>query len=51
MSHTPFILGADLISTVLLLWTAFAPVIKKRKLLEQLKARKTRMDKYNDPNT
>lgn len=45
MSHTPFILGAYLISTVLLLWTAFAPVIKKRKLLQQLKARQARMDR------
>ena len=45
MSYTPFILGAYLISTVLLTWTAFAPVIKKRKLLQQLKARKARMDR------
>ena len=45
MSYTPFILGAYLISTVLLAWTAFAPVIKKRKLLQQLKARQARMDR------
>ena len=45
MSYTPFILGAYLISSVLLLWTAFAPVVKKRKLLQQLKARQSRMDR------
>jgi len=45
MSHTPFILGAYLISTVVLLWAAVAPVINKRSLLRQLKTRQSRMDK------
>lgn len=45
MSYTPFIAGAYLISTILLGWTAFAPVFKKRKLLQQLKARQARMDR------
>jgi heme exporter protein CcmD len=45
MSYTPFIAGAYLISTVLLVWTALAPVFKKRGLLQQLKARQARMDK------
>ena len=45
MSHTPFILGSYLISTVVLLWAALAPVVGKRGLLRQLKARQIRMDK------
>jgi heme exporter protein CcmD len=45
MSHTPFILAAYLISGVILFLAAMAPVIKKRSLLRQLKARQTRMEK------
>jgi len=45
MSHTPYILSAYLIGTVILLWAAFAPVLTKRKLLRQLKARQARMDR------
>jgi heme exporter protein CcmD len=45
MSHTPFILGSYLIGTVVLLWAALAPVINKRGLLRQLKARQARMEK------
>jgi heme exporter protein CcmD len=45
MSHTPFILASYLISAVVLLWAAFAPVIQRRVLLGQLKNRQTRMDK------
>jgi len=45
MSYTPFIMAAYLLSTAVLLWAALAPVIKKRSLLRQLKARQQRMDK------
>ena len=45
MSHTPFILAAYLISAAVLLWAALAPVVNKRSLLRQLKARQARMDK------
>jgi len=45
VSHTPFIVAAYLISTVVLLWAAVAPVLNKRKLLRQLKNRQARMDK------
>ncbi|MBT8070928.1 MAG: heme exporter protein CcmD [Gammaproteobacteria bacterium] len=45
MSHTPFILGSYLVGTVVLLWAALAPVINKRGLLRQLKARQARMEK------
>ncbi len=45
MSHTPFIVGAYLISAVVLFWAAFAPVINKRSLLRQLKNRQANMDK------
>jgi len=45
MSHTPFIVAAYLISTVILTWAAVAPVLKKRNLLRQLKARQARMEK------
>ena len=45
MNYTPFILGAYGISTVVLLWTALAPVYRKRNLLKQLKARQARMER------
>jgi len=45
MSYTPFILAAYLISASVMLWTALAPVLSKRNLLRQLKARQARMDK------
>jgi len=45
MSYTPFILAAYLISGTVLLWAALAPVFNRRKLLQQLKARQSRMDK------
>ena len=45
MSHTPFILGFYLISTIVLLWAALSPVINRRGLMRQLKTRKTRMEK------
>ena len=45
MSYTPFILASYLLCTVILSWAAFAPVLKKRTLLRQLKARQARMDK------
>ena len=45
MSHTPFIVGAYLISAVVLFWAAIAPVINKRSLLRQLKNRQANMDK------
>jgi len=44
MPHTPFIVGAYAIATVVMLWTAIAPVINKRGLLKQLKIRQSRMD-------
>lgn len=45
MSHTPFILASYLISTMVLLWAALAPVLHKRALLRQLNSRQARMDK------
>ena len=45
MSHTKFIVAAYLISGVILLWAAVAPVVNKRSLLRQLKARQARMEK------
>lgn len=45
MSHTPFILVAYLVGTVVLLWAALAPVLHKRKLVRQLKSRPVRMEK------
>jgi heme exporter protein CcmD len=45
MSHTPFILAAYLISSVVMLWAAFSPVIKRRTLIKQLKTRQQHMDK------
>ena len=45
MSHTPFIMAAYLIGAVVLFWAAMAPVLKKRTLLRQLKARQLRVDK------
>lgn len=45
MSHTPFILASYVISAVILLWAAVAPVVNKRALLKQLKIRQSHMDK------
>ncbi len=45
MSYTPFILASYLIAGVVLLWAAMAPVLHKRTLVRQLKARQARMDK------
>lgn len=47
MSHTPFILAAYSATTVVLLWAAFAPILQRRSLLRELKARKQRMDKQS----
>jgi heme exporter protein CcmD len=44
-SYAPYILASYLVGAVILLWAALAPVITKRKLLGQLKARQARMDK------
>lgn len=44
MSHATYIFAAYLVGTVVLLWAAFAPILEKRNLLRQLKARQTRMD-------
>ena len=45
MSHTPFILASYVISSVVLLWAAFSPILNKRKLMQQLKTRQRHMDK------
>ena len=45
MSYTPFIVAAYAIGTVILTWVALAPVINKKKLLQQLKARQARMER------
>ena len=45
MSYTPFILAAYLFGAVVLFWAAMMPVINKRNLLKQLKARQARMEK------
>lgn len=45
MSYTPFILASYLVAAVIMLWAALAPVIQKRTLIQQLKARQARMDK------
>jgi len=44
MSHTPFILAAYAASAVVLLWAALSPVIQRRSLLRELRARKQHMD-------
>ena len=45
MSYTPFIVASYAIATIVLTWVAVAPVLKKRALLKQLKARQARMDR------
>lgn len=44
-SYTVFVISAYSVGTVVLLWTALAPVFNKRVLLRQLKARQARMEK------
>ncbi|NIM70653.1 MAG: heme exporter protein CcmD [Xanthomonadales bacterium] len=39
MSHTPFILAAYGVATLLLLWGALAPVLRARKLKSEIRAR------------
>ncbi len=45
MSHTPFILASYLISAAVLLWAALTPVLNRRSLLKQLKARQRHTDR------
>jgi heme exporter protein CcmD len=45
MSYTPFIVSAYAIGTVILTWVALAPVVNKRTLLRQLRARQARMER------
>lgn len=45
MSYTPFIVASYLIGTIVLTWAAVAPVLRKRALLRQLKARQARKDR------
>ena len=45
MSHTPFIVAAYAATAVVLLWAAFSPVLQRRALMRELKARKQLMDK------
>lgn len=44
MSHTPFILAAYGVSAVVLLWAALLPVLQRRSLTRELKARQQHMD-------
>ncbi len=43
-SYTVFVVSAYSVGTAVLLWAALAPVINKRTLLRQLKARQARME-------
>jgi hypothetical protein len=45
MSHTPFIVASYLIGSVLMLWTALAPVFSQRSLLRHLQSH--RIDREN----
>jgi heme exporter protein CcmD len=45
MSYTFFIAAAYFVGAVVLLWAAVMPVISKRNLLKQLKARQARMER------
>ena len=50
MDHTPFIIGSYAIGAIVLLWTAVAPLIKKKAVVRDIR-RLTQIEERNDPNS
>ena len=50
MDHTPFIVGAYSIGSVILLWTALSPLFRKRKVTKDIKRLIEIEERSGDPN-
>ena len=50
MDHTPFIVGSYAIGAIVLLWTAVAPLIKKKAVVRDIR-RLIQIEERNDPNS
>ena len=49
MDHTPFIIGAYAIGLVVLLWTAVAPLVRKKNVVRDIR-RLIEIEERNDSN-
>ena len=49
MDHTPFIIGAYAIGFVVLLWTAVAPLVRKKNVVRDIR-RLIEIEERNDSN-
>ena len=49
MDHTPFIVGAYGIGSVILLWTALAPLLRKKNVVRDIR-RLIQIEERNDSN-
>ena len=50
MSHTPFIWAAYSIGTIVLLWTALAPLVRKKAVTRDIKRLIQLEERSNDAN-
>ncbi len=50
MDHTPFIVGAYGIGTVILLWTALSPLLRKKKITQDIRRLAQIEERSGDPN-
>ena len=51
MDHTPFIVGAYGIGTVILLWTAVSPLLRKKKITQDIRRLIEIEERSGDANT
>ncbi len=51
MSHTPFIIGAYSIGAIVLLWCAFAPLLRKKSITRDIRRLVQVEERSRDTNT
>lgn len=51
MDHTPFIVGAYGIGAVILLWTAVSPLLRKKKIVKDIRRLIEIEERSGDANT
>ena len=51
MDHTPFIVGAYGIGALIFLWTAFSPLLRKRKIVKDIRRLIELEERPGDANT
>lgn len=51
MSHTPFIVGAYLVGTIVLLWCALAPLVRKKTAVRDIQRLIQLEERSGDSNT